>query len=138
MSRGKAQKINIKNRGSGIWLCILIDVRPYVSPGFGLLEVMFALFILSFSLLALANLTTVSMRRTYDAYFVNAAVTATANRLEAALVKDDLYENDWQNSLNTLLPQSHGSYTPNAGGGKVKICWEQLFHKHKFCYEAQV
>ena len=51
------------------------------SGGFSLLEVMLALFVLSFSLLALANFTTIAWRRTYDANFVNWSVNAQVNSL---------------------------------------------------------
>lgn len=130
MSRGKTDKLKQYEGGS-------LAALKFCYVGFGLLEVMLALFILSFSLLALANFTTAAWRRTYDAYLSSLAVNLAANRVEAAYAQDvGRYSNVWQQEVAIILPQGQGSYTSKKSGSQVKVCWQQLFHKHKFCYTA--
>lgn len=105
--------------------------------GFSLLEVLIALFVLSFSLLILVNFTTGAWRRAYDAYFTALAVTVAGNRVEAAYARDSqIYDDDWQRLIANVLPHGQGSCLTTEAGFKVKVSWQQLWQKYKIKYEV--
>lgn len=104
--------------------------------GFSLLEVLIALFILAFSLSALANFVTTAWRRTYDAYFISLGVASAANRADAAFAKDDgQYHVLWQQSVAQILPKGRAIYDGKSSIFHAAVCWQQLFRRTNFCYQ---
>lgn len=101
--------------------------------GFSLLEVLLALFILSFCILGMVGLQTSAMRHTQDAYFRSVATVQIANLAERSLIGDLIPANeitDWKQAAAALLPNGAGSYNDGLKTSKeIALSWTSHFAK---------
>ena len=99
--------------------------------GFSLLEILVALFILSFCLLGIAGLQNAALRHTQDAYLRSAAVVQVADMAERTLVcpvsGDEITA--WNTANAQLLPQGKGTYKNLKSGNKITLSWQSHFSK---------
>ena len=94
--------------------------------GFSLIEVLLALFIISFGLLSIAALQTTALRRSYDSYLHSIAVTQLAAMFDRLQVGSIEKESIIWNQVNAeLLPQGQGNYPV--------ICWFERLEQKTTC-----
>lgn len=105
--------------------------------GFSLIEVLIAMFILAFSLIALADFVTAAWRRTCDASYMSMGISSAANRAEAAYAKDnsEQYHNVWRSNVMQALPHGEAKYVGKTSVFHTIVCWQRLFRHEKSCYQ---
>jgi prepilin-type N-terminal cleavage/methylation domain-containing protein len=113
----------LKPVGAGFGLRIIMTKKNNAAHGFSLLEVLIAIFILTFGLFGIAGLYISSFKRTEDAYWRVLATSQLAAMLERKKALD-FNCLDWSKECENLLP--HGKCQCEAG--KVTVCWSG---KHK-------
>ncbi len=96
--------------------------------GFALIEVLIALFILSFGLLSITDMQLSALSRSREAYYSSLAITQLDSMLERlrANVASDARNDELRrwNQLNLiLLPQGEGSYHCQESACEVRLSW---------------
>lgn len=86
--------------------------------GFSLLEVLIAVFILTFGLLGVTALCLTSLKRTEDAYWRVLATSHWMAMQEQQKMHDDNFLN-WMTDCEQLLPRGECRYDAE----KITICW---------------
>jgi type IV pilus assembly protein PilV len=99
------------------------------NTGFTLLEILIALFILSFSLLGIAALQTSALHHAQDAYLRSVASVQAVNLAERSLAESITAEeiNAWNVENATLLPDGTGVYKSLTNYHKIIVSWKSHF-----------
>lgn len=99
------------------------------NTGFSLLEILIALFILSFSLLGIAALQTSALHHSQDAYLRSIAAVQVANMAERSLAEQVTTAeiNAWNTANATLLPEGTGIYKSLTNYHRIIISWKSHF-----------
>lgn len=104
--------------------------------GFTLLEVLIALIILTFGILSLAKLQTISLIQNYNAYLYSVASEQIASIFERAkLGVADKELLAWQKTIALLLPQGQGKYYDNIKD--ISVCWHDRLSYTVECLRDQ-
>ena len=101
------------------------------APGFSLIEVLIALFILSIGLLSIAALEITSLKRNHEALLQSLAAIQINSLFDRLQVGDSAKESAiWQQNNNKLLPQAESTYN---NSNKITICWYSRYQQQKTC-----
>lgn len=98
--------------------------------GFSMLEVMMALFVLTFGLMGLISIQALLVKGGYDTYLQSIAVTQISSAFEIMQLPsggDSL--NKWQETNSKLLPQGIGKID----GDAISICWQERLSRQQRC-----
>lgn len=101
--------------------------RNTCTRGFSLLEVLVALFILSWGLLGILSLQTVTLRRNYEAYLSSIATTLVVSRYDMQL--NHMSMTTWEQDVKSLLPQGESKINSN----NISVCWHSRLDNTKHC-----
>lgn len=100
----------------------LITTKQLNVCGFSLVEVLIAMFILTFGLLGIAGLYIESLKRTEDAYWR----TLATSQLIVMTEQQKTCENyTFNNTCSDLLPHGECKYE----NGKISVCWNRKTKK---------
>ncbi len=97
--------------------------------GFALLEILVALFILSFGLLSVAGMELAGLQQTEESYFQNIAILQLSSLLERLRVNQSSSARnheliDWNTINSHLLPHGIGNYQCEKNICTVQIQWK--------------
>lgn len=102
------------------------------SRGFGLLEILIALAILSVCFLGIAGLENAAFKRTYDAYLRSIATTQINNMVERVRAGTAQECSNWIAENKALLPHGNGKCNNN----KISVCWQ--YTRGEECVESKL
>ena len=107
--------------------------------GFSLLEVLIALFILTFSLLTLSFTEISVFRSATDTYFTSLGQVQDVNMAECMKVSsssDCLLP--WNTENAKLIPDANGSVKKLTSSNKISLCWQAHFSNDKNCVSLSI
>jgi type IV pilus modification protein PilV len=99
-----------------------------MEKGFTFIEVLISVFILSITLLGIAEITMVSLRNTKEAYWQSIAVIQLANVAERLRADPTAinYECDlWRQENQYLLPEIHENCSCYKSSCDIQLMWKQ-------------
>lgn len=98
--------------------------------GFGFIEILISLLILSLGLLAIASLEITALKQTQQAYYRSIATNQIISMCERLLANKTTSSRDrelslWNQQNTNLLPQSFGEYSCAANLCTVTLYWQK-------------
>lgn len=102
-------------------------MNPKHSPGFGLVEILIALFIFSTGILALIQLQWFSTQHNQQIVLHATALNHTYQLLEQTsifAVLDVAVMKNWQQQIKRMLPEGKGQLEQQAGKFQITVSWQ--------------